>query len=90
MYKGTKFRKIMDNIEAAVLKSLDQAKEGVSTVTEKTVDAVEELERKVFYFDNTDPASVIHMAFVGDVNLNGKVNMLDSLLINYSKLSTSN
>lgn len=47
MYKGTKFRKIMDNIEAAVLKSLDQAKEGVSTVTEKTVDAVEELERKM-------------------------------------------
>ena len=47
MYKGTKFRKIMDNIEAAGLKSLDQAKEGVSTVTEKTVDAVEELERKM-------------------------------------------
>lgn len=46
MYKGTKFREIMDNIEAAVLKSLDQAKEGVSTVTEKTADVVEELERK--------------------------------------------
>lgn len=47
MYKGTKFRKIMDNIEAAVLKSLDQAKEGVSVVTEKTADVVEELERKM-------------------------------------------
>lgn len=47
MYKGTKFREIMDNIEAAVLKSLDQAKESVSTVTEKTADVVEELERKV-------------------------------------------
>lgn len=47
MYKGSKFREIMDSIEAAVLKGLDQAKEGVSTVTEKTADMVEELEKKV-------------------------------------------
>ena len=32
---------------------------------------------KVFYFDDTDYFSTIHMALVGDVDLNGTVNVLD-------------
>ena len=32
---------------------------------------------KVFYFNETNPLSTIHMAFVGDVDLNGAVNVLD-------------
>ena len=38
-------REFLDLVEDRVLRSLDQAKEGVSTAVDKTADAVEELER---------------------------------------------
>lgn len=40
-------REFLDLVEDRVLRSLDQAKEGVSTAVDKTADAVEELERKM-------------------------------------------
>ena len=41
-------------------------------------------------FDLTGLEGLIHMVFVGDVNLNGSVNSADSLLIDYSRLSKTN
>ncbi|MBQ3293035.1 S8 family serine peptidase [Candidatus Saccharibacteria bacterium] len=45
---------------------------------------------RVFYFNETDPASTIHMAFVGDVDLNGTINILDLAKVKRSILLTTN
>ena len=44
---------------------------------------------RVFYFNETNPLSTIHMAFVGDVDLNGTINILDLAKVKRSILLTT-